>query len=152
MNNREINMVVAQRNRARILMNLFEQDEREVAQLDGFNIRNSEQQERFVNAISDCDSEIRLWFGMHWEDDDFETWRGFNRCFGVVRTEITQLRRQGIVTDTTIDDGTLHITLSRDRVAQAINVAFTDEDVDEIINEQQSIANEANRIIDGLQG
>ena len=150
MNNTQINNISRNRNIVDILMNIFSWDDNNSNRLDGFNIRNSEQQERFTNAISDCGDTIRVWLSQDQMDRDSDTWRGINRCFDVSSTQINMLRSRGIVTDTFFDDGTLHIDINTVNACSAILNAMPCDAVQNIITNLQNDIDDANRIINGL--
>tara|TARA_R100000808_G_C2108545_1_gene123341 strand:+ start:468 stop:893 length:426 start_codon:yes stop_codon:yes gene_type:complete len=132
-------------------MNIFSWDDNEWNRLDGFHIGDSDQVDRFVNALRNCGDSVRVWLSQDQMDRDSDTWRGINRCFDVSRTQISMLRRRGIVTDSFFDDGTLHITINTSSACSAILDAMPCDDVQSIITNLQNDIDDANRIIDGLQ-
>ena len=101
------------------------------------------------DGIMNCKDD-RIWLSQHWEDDDFETWKGIQRCFGISRQEISVLRRAKIVTDTFFDDGTLHISINMEIASDIVRNTMADEDVMEIIEQQNNIIEDANRIVESL--
>jgi hypothetical protein len=131
-------------------MNIFSWDDNDANRLDGFNIADSDQVDRFVNALCDAGDTIRVWLSQDQMDRDSDTWRGINRCFDVSATQINMLRSRGIVTDSFFDDGTLHIDINIDRVCRAIQNAMPCDDVQNIITNLQNDIDDANRIINGL--
>ena len=150
MNNTQINNISRNRNIVDILMNIFSWDDNNSNRLDGFNIRNSEQQERFTNAISDCGDTIRVWLSQDQMDRDSDTWRGINRVFGISRADVSVLRRRGVVSDSFFDDGTLHININVGNAIHLINNTMCDDALQTIIDDAQSIIDSNQSLIDRL--
>lgn len=151
MENINLNRMNRDRNIVNILTNIFDQDDNDSNGIFGCNIRHSDAQNNFINTINDnCDDVIRVWLSMGQDCNDSDTWRGINRVFGLLRSDVTMLRRLGIVANHNFDDGTLHLNLNRDAVVCAILDAITDDVVQDMVDSQQSIIDNAQRIIDSI--
>ena len=152
MNNTKINKIVKNREMVDILMRIFDFDDNENNNLHRFDIRNSDQVDRFVNALCDYkdDDDIRIYLSQDQMDNDSDTWRGINRCFGISKTQISKLKRKGVVTGAFFDDGTLHVGINPSRACSVIQDAMPCDDVQTIIDNLKNDMNNAQRIIDGL--
>ena len=114
---------------------------------------DSDRQRMLVDAINNADNGngIRIWLSQDQMDRDSDTWRGINRVFGISRSDVSVLRRRGVVSDSFFDDGTLHIDINAGNAIHLINNTMCDDALQVIINDAQSIVDNNQSIIDRLR-
>ena len=112
-----------------------------------FDVRNNN--DLWVGSSTD-DGTFRVWLGMNQMDNDSDTWRGINRVFRISRGDISRLRRAGVVTDSFFDDGTIHIDIDRIACANIIGSAWSDDDIDNVVNDHRTTIANAVDVINAL--